>query len=359
MKKITLQMIADQLEVSKALVSKALSNDPSVNDRTREAIWKKAEELGYRIKPPARKALPGTRTGNIAVLMPRAYLCEMEYWGRIITGIDRELEHNGYSMMLSGLDIALPPEEGLPTSVYENKADGAIVLGHLPETYTDVFRERGFPFVLADANRLQPAIDHVMANNFMGAYEAVGKLLAAGHRKLAFVGDAATSWSFLERERGFATAIEQYAEDVGRRATYVRISGIGVSGEGMYVLPALAEGLRAHVVDEREEPVTALFGANDLCAVEALKRLNEWNVTCPDDISVIGFDNLSLTGLMTPHLTTVSVPKEAIGARAVQLILRRLDRPDTVPELVLLSTALIERDSVKPPASGRTGHFLA
>ncbi|MDB5054529.1 MAG: LacI family transcriptional regulator, partial [Bacilli bacterium] len=149
MKKITLQMIAETLQVSKALVSKALSNDPAVNEGTRETIWKTAEEMGYRIKN-TRKSMRDSRMGNIAVLMPRAYLDDMEYWGKVIRGIDKELENNGYSMILSSIDISLSPKEGLPTSIYEKKVDGAIVMGHLPENYFNALETRKFPFVMVD-----------------------------------------------------------------------------------------------------------------------------------------------------------------------------------------------------------------
>ncbi|MDB5053699.1 MAG: LacI family transcriptional regulator, partial [Bacilli bacterium] len=83
------------------------------------------------------------------------------------------------------------------------------------------------------------------------------------------------------------------------------------------------------------------------------KILNDCNVSCPDDVSIIGFDNLTITELMTPKLTTVSVPKAAIGSRAVQMILRRIENPDYIPELVFISTQLIERASVRQVGMSR------
>lgn len=347
MKKVTLQMIAEKLDVSKALVSKALSNDPAVNEGTRETIWKTAEELGYRIKTNKR-SMPESRTGNIAVLMPRAYLDDMEYWGKVIRGIDKELEANGFSMILSSLDISLPAKEGLPTSIYEKKVDGAIVMGHLPETYIHTLGSNRVPFVMVDANLLNASFDHVLANNFLGAYQATKVLLEAGHRRLAFVGDGDTAWSFRERKRGFEECVRDHNLKAGQdQVTSVTIGGIGVTGKGMYTDPELTESLHTYLVADKENPVTGLFCANDLCAVESLKRLQDWNIQCPEDVSIIGFDNLTITELMTPRLTTVSVPKAVIGARAVQMMLRRIDNPDFVPELVLVATQLIHRASVR------------
>lgn len=346
MKKVTLQMIADKLNVSKALVSKALSNDKAVNEWTRETIWKTAEEMGYRIKA-GRKSLTDSRTGNIAVLMPRAYLDDMEYWGKVIQGIDKELENNGFSMLLSSIDIAQSPKEGLPKSIYEKKVDGAILMGHLPESYINALGSWKFPFLMVDANLLNRSTDHILANNFLGAYYATGTLLGAGHRKLAFIGDAETSWSFRERSRGFEEAVRDFNAGSEEKASFVVVPGIGVSGQGMYTSPELSEYLYRYVVEDKVNPVTALFCANDICAMESLKRLNEWNVNCPEDVSIIGFDNLTITELMTPKLTSVNVPKAVIGSRAAQMMLRRIENPDSVPEMVLISTQLIERASVR------------
>ncbi|MFB9329416.1 LacI family DNA-binding transcriptional regulator [Paenibacillus aurantiacus] len=343
MKKVTLQMIADHLQVSKALVSKALSNDPAVNDGTKETIWKTAEEMGYRFKM-SRKTIPAAKTGNLAVLMPRAYLDDMEYWGKVLHGIENELQNHNFSMILSSIDISLSPKDGLPSSIHERKVDGAIVMGHLPDSYINSLKANAFPFMMVDANLLDPSIDHVLANNFLGAYQATTYLLEAGHRKVAFVGDEHTSWSFRERNRGFIEAIRDYNRRTGIEVMYEFIAGVGVSGTGMYVLPQFASDLRAQAGGE--QPVTGLFCANDLTAFEALRFLAEGGVRCPADVSVVGFDDLTLTEIMHPKLTTVRVPKSDIGSRAAQLILRRINEPEATAEHVLLSTELVERASV-------------
>ncbi|MFC3803280.1 LacI family DNA-binding transcriptional regulator [Cohnella sp. GCM10012308] len=344
MKKITLQMIADRLSVSKALVSKALAGDPAVNEGTRETIWKTAEEMGYRFRS-ARRFGPDAQPGIMAVLMPRAYLDDMEYWGNVIQGIEQELLRHNFSMLLSSIDISLPPKDGLLSSIDDHQVSGAIAMGHLPDSYIEALKAKQFPFILVDASRLDPEVDHILANNYLGAYEATAHLLEAGHRRLGFVGDADTSWSFRERYRGFRESVADFAAARGADVETLVIGGIGVSGNGMYTAPELDEQIRDAV--RSETPVTGLFCANDLCALETLKRLGTLGVGCPDDLSIVGFDDLTLTKLMRPNLTTVRVPKSAIGARAAELIVRRIQDPELVPELVLLSTSLIKRDSVK------------
>ncbi|MEK0312595.1 LacI family DNA-binding transcriptional regulator [Cohnella sp. 56] len=344
MKKITLQMIADRLGVSKALVSKALAGDSAVNEGTRETIWKTAEEMGYRFKT-ARRFGPDTQPGMMAVLMPRAYLDDMEYWGNVIQGIEQELLQHNFSMLLSSIDISLSPQEGLLSSIDDQQVSGAIAMGHLPDSYIEALKAKHFPFIMVDASRLDPKVDHILANNYLGAYEATVHLLAAGHRSVGFVGDADTSWSFRERYRGFREAVSDFAAREGEELEAIVIGGIGVSGNGMYTAPELDEQIADAV--RRDRPITGLFCANDLTALETLKRLGALGVNCPADISIVGFDDLTLTKLMRPNLTTVRVPKAAIGSRAAELVIRRLQHPDVVPELVLLSTELIERESVR------------
>lgn len=345
MKKITLQFIADELNVSKALVSKALSNDPSVNEATRESIWKKAEETGYRIKR-AHLNVKAAQTGNIAVLMPRAYLDDIEYWGKVLQGIESELNRHKFSMILSSIDLTLNSKEALPNSILEKKVDGVIVMGHLPDSYIKLLKSDHIPFVMLDANLMDASIDHILANNFLGAYQATEHLLGNGHRRIGFVGDNETSLSFRERHRGFQEAIYDFEQKQEVRIDAAIISGIGVSGTGMYVYPELSEGLENAL--KGPSPLTALFCANDLTAFEVLNVMDRFSLRCPDNVSVIGFDDLTLGEMMQPKLTTVRVPKNDIGIRAVQVLLRRIQQPDFTPEHVLLSTQLIQRASVNP-----------
>lgn len=344
MKKITLQMIADQVGVSKALVSKALSNDPAVNDQTRETIWRTAGEMGYRIEK-LKKATAFSKTGNVAVLMPQAYLSDIEYWGKVIRGIDKALADHGYSMILSGIDIELAPEDSLPSSILDAKADGALLMGHMPQAYVDALSARSFPTVLVDSSLPNPPFDHVLANNYAGAYSAAEALLTAGHRKLAFVGDPETAWSFRERARGFEEGVSDFNTRTGENASIAKIRGIGVSGKGNYISPEFTDRLKQTI---ERDGVEGLFCANDMLALESIRQLREYGLECPEDLSVIGFDDLSLSGYVQPALTTVRVPKERIGTRAAELLIRRLHQPSGVAEQVLLATTLIERASVKP-----------
>lgn len=265
--------------------------------------------------------------------------------GKIISGIDKELADHGYSMILSGIDLLSPPHEGLPPSIKDEKVDGALVLGHVPQSYVMAIQSKRIPFVVVDSYVLDPTVDHVLANNFLGAYQATNYLLAAGHRHIGFVGDLETAWSFRERGRGYEEAIYVHNMDSADKATTHWIGGMGVSGEGNYKLPHFEDLLKEIVSGDSQ--VTGIFCGNDMLAFEVLRLLSQWNIKCPEDVSVIGFDDLSLTEFMNPKLTTVRVPKESIGARAVQSLFRRIETPDRHAEHVHISTELVHRLSVQ------------
>ncbi|MCD1259663.1 LacI family DNA-binding transcriptional regulator [Paenibacillus athensensis] len=345
MKKITLQTIAEHLNVSQALVSKALSNDSAVSDVTKELIWTTAKEMGYRMKA-TRKTVPASKTGTLAVVMPRGYMQDFQYWGKILGGIDEELSKHSFSMLLSSIDTSnADARDWLPARMHEGHVDGVIVLGHIPDNYMNTLKEKNYPFVMVDSNVQDPQVDHILSNNSQGAQQATRLLLEAGHRKLAFVGDVNSAWSFAERYRGFKQAVQAAQEAGIEGIETVQIEGAGVSGDGNYTSPEFSNALSRYV--HRDDPVTAYFCANDMLAIETQSTFADMGVLCPQEVSIVGFDDLSISALTQPKLTTVKVPKSEMGKGAVELILQRINEPEAWPKLVLLSTFLVERDSVK------------
>lgn len=345
MKKVTLQTIATKLNVSKALVSKALAGDPAVNEDTRETIWKTADMLGYRTKASKRNPPVSQGNGSLAVMMPQAYLNDFEYWGAVIRGVHNEMTAHGFNMVLSGIDLATIQKDGLPPIVEEGKVDGVIALGHLPEVYINLLKGKRIPLVKVDANFIDTEVDHVLSNNYIGAYQATSYLLQAGHRRLAFLGDAHSAYSFSERKRGFDQAAADFAAREGLKVSTVNITGMGVSGTGNYTLPEFRVHLQGCLEDKPS--VTALFCANDLVAIEAMGYISELGLSVPEDISLVGFDDMIVAEHTTPKLSTVRVPRTEIGRKAVQLILRQIEGVPGLPELVFLPTGFVERESVR------------
>ena len=218
-KKVTLQTIADKLEFSKSLVSKALSNNPGVSEETRERIKKVARDLGYRINSSVQ-SIPNAETGNIALMIPRQDLEDLDYWGKIIRAIEYELSKNGFSLILAPVETDYDSNYQLPISILDRKVDGVIVLGRVSERYIIEMQSMHLPIVLVDYPSYKFKLDHILADNFSGGYEATKYLLDLGHHNIAFVGDNRYALSFSERLRGFLTAITDYQSEFNVDITY-------------------------------------------------------------------------------------------------------------------------------------------
>lgn len=180
-----------------------------------------------------------------------------------------------------------------------------------------------------------------------GAYSAVQSLLKREPERIVFVGDFNSSMSFEERKRGYVQAINDYMLKENKPIDVQYVSGMGVSGNGNYLSTEFEEQLEA-VVKNNVNGIS-LFCANDMIALEVLSALNKWNIPCPSEASVIGFDNLPYCDLAQPKLSSVIVPIVDIGVRAAQLMIRRIEQPSVLPEHVMLVTKLIIRESSSYP----------
>ncbi|PRX74339.1 LacI family transcriptional regulator/LacI family purine nucleotide synthesis repressor [Cohnella sp. SGD-V74] len=338
-KKPTMQHIADKLGISKSLVSRALAGDAQVSDRTKEQVRLTAMELGYPINSSAA-AVPSSRTGNVAVLMPRAHLRDAEFWGKVVGGTEEELHRSAFSLVLGCIATDEPVKSGLPSCITDRKVDGAIVMGRVPVGYIAEVLATGIPVVLADVMADGLKLDHVLADNYRGGYEAASLLLQKGHRKLLFAGDPGFSYSFAERKRGAERAVAQFEPQDGTEAPSLSFVDSALLEDQWLTLPGeeFAAALKGDV--------TAVVCANDSIAFAALERLAELGLRCPQDVSVVGFDNVERCEWVTPSLTSVDAGKTTIGKRAVELLLRRMEHPEERPETLYIATEMVERNSV-------------
>ncbi len=333
-----MQHIADKLGISKSLVSRALSNDAQISDRTKEQVRLTAIELGYPINSSAA-IVPSSRTGNVAVLMPRSHLKDAEFWGKVIGGAEEELHRSAFSLVLGGIATDEPVKDGLPSCITDRRVDGAVIMGRVPVGYIAEVMATGIPVVLADVMADSLKLDHVLADNFRGGCEAASFLLEQGHRKLLFAGDSDFSFSFEERKRGAERAVAQFESTEGKAPTLTFVDSILLEGDKL-ALPEVEFSAAL------KGGVTAIVCANDSIAFSALEQIAALGLSCPQDISVVGFDNVERCEWTAPSLTSVDADKETIGRRAVELLLRRMERPDARPETLYLATELIKRNSV-------------
>ncbi|WP_020619229.1 LacI family DNA-binding transcriptional regulator [Paenibacillus daejeonensis] len=349
-KKITMQQIADALGVSKFVVSKALSGKEGVSDVTRARVMETATRLGYfnqkngylktGLNPTTEIASSNRR--SVLVLMPniRFQTKDSAYWGRILEGISEKLETGGMGMVI----VTEQSVEHFIHLLNPEALAGMIGVGAVETPLLLEAHRMGLPIVLIDhEDELIPS-DTIFADNYDSMYRLTRHLIGIGHRELVFVGDAEYSRSFYDRYLGFHRAMEE--ADRGRPATGNRAD--------RYCLPV--QGFeKEHFVETIQQSVrewaqagalpSVMVCANDQIALGALMALQHLDYAVPGDISITGFDHIEDTDRTNPPITTVNVPKKALGRRAVEQLLRRVDEREEPKEKVLLACELLHRES--------------
>ncbi len=351
-KKVTMQQIADELGVSKFVVSKALSGLNGVSEATRERVIQTASQLGYfnqqkvKLKQAELENPGASKTAvkqSVIVLVSdiRFQNKQSMFWGRIMDGISARLEEAGIGMLIM-------PEHSVESFLeMMNSAGilGALGVGLMDNGVLLNIHRKGIPMVLIDhEDRLIPT-DSIFVNNYDSMLRLVNHLIAIGHRELRFIGNEQFSRSFSDRWMGFRAAVEEH---------------------GRYGLPkdalrlALTEDAKQSYEDqfrhwlqrewkESSTRPTALVCGNDWIASIVLRVLRELDLSIPGDVTVTGFDNLEDSARLDPPLTTVHVPKELLGRRAVEKLLERVRRGAEPVERLMVSCEIIYRGSLAKP----------
>ena len=343
-KKMTMQQIADHLGVSKFVVSKALSGKGGVNEATKERVIEAASQLGYfsqknaYVKKPERKLAHFNSKQSVIVLMPniRSQTRESLYWGKIMEGISLQLEEEGLGMVIiseqsvdSVLDILNP-----------NGILGLIGVGQISTSLLLEIHRIGLPIVLVDHEDPLIPSDTIFANNVDAMTRLTNHLMGTGHQQLQFIGNIRFSRSFRDRFIGFRSAMEEQG---------LKLQGAGEVMENLIGLEdeQFEDGIRSWLFNMKKTRTmpTVLVCANDSIARTTMKALIELGLDVPGDVSVTGFDNIEVGYSNLPALTTVHVPKEAMGRRAVEKLLERLIKRDEPLEKIMLAGDVIFRDS--------------
>ena len=333
-KNVTMDDIAFELEISKSLVSRALSDSYGVSDEMRNKIKFAAINMGYKFKAKKRERF--SQTESITIIVERHDLLDSGFWVKIINGIQKELNKRGISVFLSIIEN--DDEETIPLSIKQMKTDGVMILGQIPLKHVISVSTSGLPIILVDSQHFHLKFDHVLANNYIGAYEATEHLIGCGHKRIGFVGAASYAYSFKERLRGFMDCISSQKVD--------EFAPCQITDDfDNFDIPFSKKQFKA-VIDSRERP-TALLCANDVTAFIVYDILSEAGLQIPEDVSVVGFDNVPKSEWISPPLSTVHIPKTSMGERAVDLLMKRIENPDKSLEAVLVGTHLIKRQSVK------------
>ena len=332
--KVTIVDVAAEAGVSFGTVSRVINNDIHVKPETRERVLLTMQRLNFVANRQAR-SLAGGKSHIIGMLVPDL---GTGYIGEIIRGVDAELSVSGYDLMLYTTHRAAAKEAGYVANLAQDMADGLVlVLPRNPADYTGTLARRKFPFVLIDHQGTGEDCPAVGATNWQGAYNATDYLIRLGHKRIGFI----TGWldlgAALDRMDGFRTALRTnhmpFEPELIYEGTFAQLDGY--TGACRFL--------------DLANPPTAIFASNDVMAMAAMDAVREKGLRVPEDISIIGFDDIPQASLVRPALTTIRQPLEQMGRIATQMLLEILQKPECTPKRIELPTELIIRDSTAKP----------
>jgi LacI family transcriptional regulator len=327
--------IAARAGVSVATVSRVLNGRPDVARVTRDVVLRHIRELGYVSNRSARGLASG-RTGLIGLTVPYVF---GEYFSQMVAGAAEALYEHDARFILCPTAHQPDREVSLLERLMHGTSDGAVLI--LPsESAAELaqLRRRGYPFVIIDPPApVDDDIPVIAAANWSGGRIATEHLIALGHKRIATITGPATWSASIDRLAGYHSAL--------------LAAGLPISGE--LVCEAdfrIDDGYRAaqRLLSLPDRP-TAIFAQNDNMAVATLRASQEHGLRVPDDLSIVGFDDVELASVVSPPLTTVSQPLQEIGRLAVAVLFRQLAGQPLDATRLELSTRLVVRASTAPP----------
>lgn len=329
-----IEQIAKELNVSNASVSRALNDRPGVSDDLRQRILSRAGELNYTPSIMAR-GLVKSQSFGIGFFVrekPGISMHADPFYGEILHGVEQALASTSYHVTIGTLtrDVILAPLEF--RFVRERRIDGMILAGpDIPSETIMTLLLSGIPLTLVDNQLMYSRVNCVNSDDEGGAYLAARHLLELDHRKIGALSGPEAWASSARRVAGYQRALAEY----GLSLPIVHADRTTIeSGEQSY-----------RRLIEQHPDVTAIGAVNDAMALGALRAAQESGKSIPDDISIIGFDDIPLASLNEPQLTTIRVPKRQMGAEVAQRILTMLDHPELAAVEVLVSVELVRRAS--------------
>lgn len=333
----TVHDVARRAGVSASTVSHVINGTRRVSAGTRQRVLQAMDELHYQPNRLAQ-SLRSRRTHTLGVILPNS---ANPFFAQVLLGIEAAAYDSGYNVILGNANDDPRRELDYVDTLLAKQVDGVVLVS--TGAYADALKlttGRTTPVVMVDRAPddayADAQIDTVFTENTRGGVLATEHLLGLGHRRIGCI----TGPSLLTSSALRVVGYRQVLADAGIPVD----ADLIVSGDFQHESGYTA----CHNLLKLPEPPTALFVCNDLMAVGALCAVHEAGLRVPEDISVVGFDDIPLASFTVPRLTTIAQPAQQIGEAAIKLLVRRLAEPDAPAQCELLPVHLVERDSCGP-----------
>jgi DNA-binding LacI/PurR family transcriptional regulator len=334
-RRVTIRDVATEANVSIASVSLYLNGKPGLGEATRQRIEEAVKHLDYNPRRTSAQVSEAQFIGLLVEKLPFSTFSDHAY-GEIVQGMEERAREFGYHIVL----MVVEPGTELPRLVAERHRNvaGLAILGggDITEDVINNLLEESLPVVLVDNYLSEIPVDCVLADNVNGAFKVTQYLFERGYRRIAFIQGPAKYRSLVDRFEGYCCALIEAGIPLNPGLIQSAISA-GVPNKGYREMKALLE---------HGEPFDAVFCVSDRTAFGALQALQEAKLRVPQDVAVVGFDNVAPSSHTLPLLSTVNVPKKAMG----DLAIRRLNdlitgHASDTPIKHVLYTSLVVRDS--------------
>lgn len=330
----TIKDVAKKAGVSLSTVSLVLNRKKNVSDDTVKKVQQAIHELNYHPRRSAQ-GLASKKSGNIGFILTNDHFSHAEpFYTKIFLGSEFEARKYNYYIILTTIEHKFN-KKTIPRFLLERNVDGIILAGRVPDGLVAYIHQLNLPLLFIDyfpSNGNYPA---VLIDNIAGAKQAVKHLIKKGHRQIAFVGGDISHPSIQERFLGYKQALEEGKIPFDEKLIVIDENYPGDSNGYSAVCK----------LEKRKVLFTAIFAANDAMAFGCMRCLKEKGVKVPDQIALVGFDDVDVARQMEPYLTTLKVDKEDMGAIAVKSIVDMIANNKKSLGKILVPVELVVRNS--------------
>lgn len=335
---ITIKDVAKVAKVTPSTVSRVIADHPRISPKTKQRVRKVMEDLGYQPNFKAR-SLATRSTQTIGLVMPNSTdkVFQNPFFPEVIRGISKVAHSTEYAIHFSTGETEEEIYEGVVRMVETGRVDGVILLySRINDRVMNFLKDKKIPYtMIGKPYDHMDQISHVDNDNFSATKEATQYLLHLGHKKIGFVGGSNNLMVTLDRQKGYETALQD--------------AGITICPDYLIHKEFLIEGGQEAISEllSLKEPPTALVVADDLMAFGIINTLREMGILVPDDMSIVSFNNLLLSEISHPPLTSVDINIFSLGLQSAKSLIDMIQNPDEPAKRIIIPYKMIERNSCK------------
>ncbi|GLQ76119.1 transcriptional repressor PurR [Vibrio sp. vnigr-6D03] len=329
----TMKDIAKLAGVSTSTVSHVINKSRYVSEEISLRVNNAAKELNYYAPSALARSLKINRTQTIGMLVTTS---TNPFFGEVVKGVERSCYQKGYNLILCNTEGDNERMKASIDTLLQRRVDGLLLMcSTLEGEKIDVFdRYPDIPVVVMDWGPMLFASDKIQDNSLRGGYMAAKHLIESGHQNIGCITGPLAKHQAQMRYEGYKRAMNE--EGLAFNPDWIIESDFECEG-----------GYEAFKKMHAKGPLpSAIFVCNDMMAMGAINAAHEMGIQIPDDVSLIGYDDIHIAKFMTPPLTTIHQPKHSLGKAAVETLLKKLEKETTEPQVVQLEPTLVIRNSV-------------